>query len=177
MLVRGANLRRCIDTVHADIADLKAEILRVERDSDAALKLHSTDIRHVVDKVEEQIANEKMQADAKLHQFAQRIEQQDHRATQLVMTTEAALTNERSNTSESIGALKDALSYATQHTALQHEDVVQDRVDKYMHEELGKMRTGYLLDLEAKMDSAIAGLHMPTQSSGARRAASPARHG
>eukprot|EP01047_Picozoa_sp_COSAG01_P046966 COSAG01_NODE_4447_length_5012_cov_7.832078_4_plen_144_part_00 len=26
VLVRGANLRRCIDTVHADIADLKAEI-------------------------------------------------------------------------------------------------------------------------------------------------------
>ena len=72
---------------------------------------------------------------------------------------------------------EDALSYATQHTALQHEDVVQDRVDKYMHEELGKMRTGYLIDLEAKMDSAIAGLHMPTRSSGARRAASPARHG
>jgi hypothetical protein len=110
------------------------------------------------------------------------MEQQDQRATQMVKTTEVAFTNELNNTSESIGALKDALNYATQHAALQHEEVydavdgkVQDRVDKYMHEELGKMRTGYLLDLEAKMDSVIAGLHMPTRGSGEGRALSPDR--
>merc|ERR1719316_1830354 len=77
---------------------IKADILRVERDSDAALKLHSTDIRHVVDKVEEQISKERMQADAKLHIFAQRMEQQDHHATQLVKNTEVALQNELRNT-------------------------------------------------------------------------------
>jgi hypothetical protein len=120
------------------------------------------------------------------------MEQQDHRATQLVKNTELALTNELNHTSESLGALKNALSYATETQQIQHEELhdavhaglegkvevkVQDRVDKYMHEELGKMRTGYLLDLESKMDSVIAGLHMPTQRSGERRAVSPDRHG
>merc|ERR1719263_2320540 len=136
------------------------------------LKLQAMDLRHVVDKVAEDERAERLTAENRVERLEQALATQDQRASAMMRTTEAVLSNELNQTSESIDKLKDAIDTVTFKAERREEesdghlqDVVRRNVERVVSSEIGKVKSGYLLELEQKMDHVISGLHMPRSNS------------